>query len=309
MVIGEDPRKAINEYSRQFQHDFVQLLRTGHGEKKVNVNHFYQEYIANKTHIHMNATRWASLTEFAKHLGREGICRVEVDEKNVERGGASGLMISWIDNSPEALRRQDALKRKERQDRGDEEREQRLIEEQIRRAKKDGLGVDVEEEEEDEDPNEQNQGIRRRDGEKIVLNFGTKKDEKPPTPPLTDKEDSPNQRSPSEPQLESESKQERQDHQVETHSASENNTMAEDKTSPPAVKPIAFGTAKPKNVFASMPKKNNALSGAKKPAVAARQRPMSAAEQIMRDEIERKRQREFKGQSHGGDGFKKQRIT
>ena len=32
-------------------------------------------------------------------------------------------MISWIDNSPDALRGQDALRKKERQDKGDEERE------------------------------------------------------------------------------------------------------------------------------------------------------------------------------------------
>lgn len=47
-VIGEDPRKAINDFSNQFLRDFLQLLRTGHGEKKINLNQFYQEYIKNK---------------------------------------------------------------------------------------------------------------------------------------------------------------------------------------------------------------------------------------------------------------------
>lgn len=56
------------------------------------------------------------MTEFAKHLGREGLCRVEDLDK--------GLHIAWIDNSPEALRRQDAIRKKERQDKGDEQREQ-----------------------------------------------------------------------------------------------------------------------------------------------------------------------------------------
>ena len=130
-LIGGDPRKAINDFSRQFERDFLQLLRTGHGEKKVNLNRFYQEYIANKEHVHMNATKWASLTEYAKYLGRQGIVRVEEDEKSEGRGGASGLMIAWIDNSPEALRRQEALKKKDRQDKGDEELEQRMIEEQM----------------------------------------------------------------------------------------------------------------------------------------------------------------------------------
>ncbi|KAF3356532.1 Putative crotonobetaine/carnitine-CoA ligase [Verticillium dahliae VDG1] len=128
LVVGEDPKKFINEYSSQFLRDFIMLLRTGHGEKQVQINRFYQEYIANKEHVHMNATKWPSLTEFAKHLGREGICRVEETDK--------GLHISWIDNSPEALRRQDALRRKEAQDRGNEEVEQMMIREQIKRAQK-----------------------------------------------------------------------------------------------------------------------------------------------------------------------------
>ena len=200
MVIGEDPRKAINEFSRQFQRDFVQLLRTGHGEKKINANHFYQEYIGNKEHVHMNATKWASLTEFVKMLGREGVVRVEEDEGRRdeggnERGGASGLMIAWIDDSPDALRRKEAVRRKEAQDRGDEEREQRLVREQIRRARRDGGGQREEENEEasgvDGDEEEGvGEGIKRIDGEKIVLDFGSKKHEKPPTPPLTDKDDS-----------------------------------------------------------------------------------------------------------------------
>ena len=135
MTIGQDSRKAINDFSNEFQRDFVQLLRTGHGEKQINANRFYQEYIGNKEHVHMNATKWPSLTEFCKHLGREGIIKVELDEKHEERGGASALMISYIDNSPEALRRQEAIKKRERQAKGDEAVEQRMIQEQIRRAR------------------------------------------------------------------------------------------------------------------------------------------------------------------------------
>jgi len=43
----------------------------------------------------MNATRWVTLTEFVKHLGRAGIVRVDETEK--------GLFIAWVDNSPKAL--------------------------------------------------------------------------------------------------------------------------------------------------------------------------------------------------------------
>lgn len=300
MLIGEDPRRAISDFSNQFQRDFVQLLRTGHGEKKVNVNHFYQEYISNKEHVHMNATRWASLTEFAKHLGREGICRVEEDEKNEGRTGASGLCISWIDNSPEALRRQDALRKKERQDRGDEEREQRLIQQQIRKAKREGNSNQYDDDDDavsDTNIPISSEGIKRKDGEKIRLNFGTKKNddlEKPPSPPLTDKEES----------------SEKEDSETRSNSQESDNKpkpTVESKDTDSASKPsfkMSMSTSKPKNVFAAASQKN-AFGGVKKTTAPAAQRPMSAAERIMKEELERKRQREL----NGGNVFKKQRVS
>jgi DNA/RNA-binding protein KIN17 len=51
LVVGEDPKKFINQFSNEFKSDFLQLLRTGHGEKQVHINHFYQEYIANKVSL------------------------------------------------------------------------------------------------------------------------------------------------------------------------------------------------------------------------------------------------------------------
>jgi DNA/RNA-binding protein KIN17 len=299
-LIGEDPRKAINDFSNQFLKDFMQLLRTGHGEKKVNVNHFYQEYISNKQHIHMNATKWSSLTEFAKYLGREGMCRVDEDDKNEGRSGASGLMISWIDNSPEALRRQEALRKKERQDRGDEELEQKMIREQIRRAKRDGVGAGIEDEEElDTDLPSSGEGIKRKDGEKIVLNFGAKRPspdavEKPPSPPLTEGDAS----SPEKEKV--------------SESVAQTTTPSDPVNKPqPAKTALSFGlssaTSKPKNVFATSSKKH-ALSGTKKAPSIAPQRPMSEAERIMKEELERKRQRES-GKVQGGNIFKKQRVS
>ena len=292
-IVGEDPRKVINEYSNQFQKDFLQLLRTGHGEKKVNVNRFYNEYIANKEHVHMNATKWPSLTEFAKYLGREGICRVEEDEKDDGRGGAGGLTISWVDNSPEALRRQDALRKRERQDRGDEEREQRLIREQIRRARQDGLddGNDGE-----ESATPESEGIKRNAGEKIVLSFGAKKEhdvEKPFTPPSSDKD------IPSPGTV--------NDEPTKAASTTDSGVASVpiETTTKPAMKPISFAAAKPKNVFASATKKN-ALGGVKKPAGTPQQKPMSEAERIMKEELERKRHREMNGAS---GGFKRQRVS
>jgi DNA/RNA-binding protein KIN17 len=74
----------------------------------------------------MNVTKWNSLTEFAKYLGREGICVVEEKE--------DGFFIAWIDRSPEALRRKETLLKKERERRTDERIEQKQLEDQVRRA-------------------------------------------------------------------------------------------------------------------------------------------------------------------------------
>jgi DNA/RNA-binding protein KIN17 len=126
-IVSENPHCHIANYSRQFMGDFLQLLRTTHGEKRVQANSFYaSQYIRDKNRIHMNATRWRNLTEFVTFLGISGICRVEDTEK--------GWFISWIDTSPEAMKKRDANVKRERMEKG-EDREDRLIKEQVERAR------------------------------------------------------------------------------------------------------------------------------------------------------------------------------
>ncbi|TQS32144.1 hypothetical protein Golomagni_07551 [Golovinomyces magnicellulatus] len=260
LIVGEDPKKYINEYSNQFMRDFVNLLKTGHGEKQVHINHFYQEYIANKEHVHMNSTKWPSLTEFAKHLGRESICRVEETEK--------GLHISWIDNSPEALRRQEALRRKEAQNQGDEELEQRIIREQIKRAQ---ANTDKGEDATEEKPEDRE--LRQKEGETLTLTFG----KKPAAP-----------EGGAEPSEDSASKIENEDAPAPT----------EEKEAPkPAFGGMSFkaaGKPQAKNVFAQA--KKNALSGgSKKSSLIEQPKKISEAERIMKQEMDKKRSRESAG--------------
>ena len=75
----------------------------------------------------MNSTKWNSLAEFVKHLGREGLCRVEEKE--------DGLFIAWIDRSPEALMRADKARRMENALASDQMREEDLIQRQIKKAR------------------------------------------------------------------------------------------------------------------------------------------------------------------------------
>lgn len=55
LLIGEDPKKYIEDYSKQFADNFVNMLKTTHGEKKVQVNQFYQQVIQDK---HVSAGPW-----------------------------------------------------------------------------------------------------------------------------------------------------------------------------------------------------------------------------------------------------------
>ncbi|KUI71572.1 hypothetical protein VM1G_06619 [Cytospora mali] len=291
LVVGEDPKKAIGEYSRLFSDEFLAQLRTSHGTKPVHINHFYQEYIANKQHVHMNSTRWGSLTEYAKYLGKEGLCRVEETDK--------GLHIAWIDNSPEALKRAEAIRRKEMLDKGDEERELRMIREQQKRAERAAEGRRREkglpEEEEKGDGGEESRpDLQLKEGEKIKLTFGAS------AKPGGRKEDEQAEKK----------KKKKKESASPAPAAADGEASGETETpkAEPASKPAGFSFgAKPpqaKNVFAQA--KKNALAGGTKKAVKMEQpKKMSEAERIMREEMDRKRAR---GPSGGGGLNKKPRL-
>ncbi|KAK3351012.1 domain of Kin17 curved DNA-binding protein-domain-containing protein [Neurospora tetraspora] len=269
---GTNFKGVQDTFSDQFLKDFVSQLKTSHGEKEIHINKFYQEVIARKDHVHLNATKWHSLTEFAKYLGREGVCRVEEKE-------GEGLFVAWIDDSPEAMERREKVRRKEMMDKGDEEREMKVLREQIRRAQKEaearGVKFDAEAAEEEE-----RKELKRREGEKIKLSFGK--------PAVAKKEESG-----SEPaKVDASTKGEEA-----AKTTAEENKPATDSNSAPAAaaaapKPVSmkFGMKpQPKNVF------KNAFAGAPKKVMAAPPKKMSEAERIMKEELERKRAREEKG--------------
>jgi DNA/RNA-binding protein KIN17 len=272
---GENFKSVQDEYSRQFLNEFIRQLRTSHGEKEIHANKFYQEIIARRDHVHLNATRWHSLTDFVKHIAREGLVRAEEKE--------DGLFIAWIDDSPEAMRRREAARRKEMQDKGDEEREQMMLREQIKRAQRDaearGVVLDAEE---DAAARE----LRRQEGEKIKLNLGAAisksapKSESPPDAAASATDG----RSDEGAETKTEAKEAPSTATPEAEAPSSNNSAA---------KPVSlkFGTKppQPKNVF------KNALAGAPKKVIAAPPKKMSEAERIMKEELERKRAREANG--------------
>lgn len=127
LLFADSPGKYLHSFSQQFTEGYMELLRRRFGTKRVNANKVYQEYIAYKEHIHMNSTRWVTLSDYVKWLGRTGQVIADETEK--------GWYITYIDRSPEALEMQAKSERKVKLDKDDEERMMEFIEKQIEKEK------------------------------------------------------------------------------------------------------------------------------------------------------------------------------
>ncbi|GAA5945036.1 Rts2p [Sporobolomyces koalae] len=291
LLVGESAGKHIADYTSRFQGEFVALLSRRWGTKRVRVNQVYQEYIQDKNHLHMNATRFLSLTEFAKHLGKTGVCHVDETEK--------GWFISWIDNSPRALAKAEANQKKERGEMDDEMRQRKLIQEQIERAREEGerrrrealqakgelpAGGRVSEDataavEEPEPTGE----LKREEGEKVALNLTFKT-----TPAIAAQPSTGN--SPSPPA----------DSTSATPAPAPTSTFIAPPAKPvigftPKANPLAAKKANPlkSNPLAKKPNPLKASSTSSTVGAGAEKRkaPMSAMEQIAMEEMARKQRR------------------
>merc|ERR1711907_368881 len=72
LVFGQNPKKFVDGFSDEFERDFLEHFRRSHRNTRIHANLLYNEFIADKNHIHMNATRWVTLTGFVKYLGKAG---------------------------------------------------------------------------------------------------------------------------------------------------------------------------------------------------------------------------------------------
>jgi DNA/RNA-binding protein KIN17 len=123
LLFADNSRRYLDEFSGDFKSGYLQCLRRRFGTKRVSANTVYQEYISDRNHIHMNATKWYTLTNFVQYLGREGICIVDQTEK--------GWFLTYIDRDPETIRRQLEIEKKNKLELDDREKQLVFIEKQV----------------------------------------------------------------------------------------------------------------------------------------------------------------------------------
>ena len=123
LLFADNSHKFMDEFSSEFKREYVNTLKRRFGTKRVHANIVYQEYISDRNHIHMNSTKWLTLTDFVQYLGRQGICVVDETEK--------GWFVTYIDRDPETLRRQQEVENKKKLDLDDRQRQQIFLEKQV----------------------------------------------------------------------------------------------------------------------------------------------------------------------------------
>ncbi|EFN55929.1 hypothetical protein CHLNCDRAFT_22710 [Chlorella variabilis] len=127
-IFGQNPHRIVEGYSEEFEKTFLDHLKQAHPFSRIAANVVYNEYINDRYHVHMNSTKWLTLTEFVKHLGRTGQCKVEETEK--------GWFITLVHRDEmEEIEGKKRAKR-ERAEQVEEERQRRMLQEQIERAQK-----------------------------------------------------------------------------------------------------------------------------------------------------------------------------
>lgn len=176
LLFGQNSGSYTYQFSKDFFDSFMDILKRQFGTKRVKANKVYQQVIAHKDHVHMNSTRWHTLSGFVQWMGKAGICVVDLLEDE--------WWITYIDRDPETLERQRKADKKKKMDKDDEERLLEFIDQQIERDKKRKEGEEGAEEAA-EPEQKYTELVRENEDEKIKLDLKVfKRPEAPgPLPP------------------------------------------------------------------------------------------------------------------------------
>ncbi len=72
LLFADSSDRITKDNTAEFVKGFMRVFAGRYASKRVLVNAVYQEYITDRHHLHMNATKFHSLSEFTMYLGREG---------------------------------------------------------------------------------------------------------------------------------------------------------------------------------------------------------------------------------------------
>lgn len=138
-LFRSNAKNFLDNFSERFQKGFLEILSHRHNTKRVSANVVYNEYIQDRHHIHMNSTKWVTLSQFVQHLGESGQCKIDETER--------GWYVQWLDrdNAKLLARQLGTTNERKRKQGDDEDRRRREIKKQIRaahnKASKDGEAV------------------------------------------------------------------------------------------------------------------------------------------------------------------------
>lgn len=102
---AKNASQFCSSFSAHFENAFLKILKRkfvivfviyfySRGGR-VFANSIYQEYISDKNHVHMSATRWKSLTTFVQSIAIDGKVKLDSDEK--------GFYVEYIHRDPEVF--------------------------------------------------------------------------------------------------------------------------------------------------------------------------------------------------------------
>lgn len=166
-VFGQNPTRVVDGYSEEFEQTFLDLMRRSHRFSRIAATVVYNEYINDRHHVHMNSTEWATLTEFIKHLGKTGKCKVEETPK--------GWFITYIDRDSETLFKERLKNKRVKSDLAEEEKQEREIQKQIERAAEKlnaGGGEGESSGKEDDDEKKKDEDLRLKSEVKVGFALG-----------------------------------------------------------------------------------------------------------------------------------------
>lgn len=117
-LFAANPQHFINQFTDSLLQSFSALCKR-HAGKRIAISSIYQEYISDRSHVHLSSTRFSNLKELANHLAETGVCEMEEDHQ--------GIFIVWNEAVPVKMHR-------EREFKSSREIELDDVEAQIKRA-------------------------------------------------------------------------------------------------------------------------------------------------------------------------------